>query len=160
MLAIGECGLDRSITINFALQELCFRKQVEIAEKYSNPLIIHCVRAFPELLKLKKESRSTIPWIIHGFQGNEQATLQLIKHDFYFSVGELLLFNHPKREILSIIPPDRLFLETDNREISISKIYSLAAQLLNIDENTLCGIISGNFKNVFRNKNVVNDNLT
>jgi len=160
MLAVGECGLDRSIATNFASQELYFRKQIEIAEKYAKPLIIHCVRAFPELIKLKKEYKSDIPWIIHAFQGNRPTTLELIRHDFYFSVGESLLRSHPKNEILTVLPSDRLFLETDDREISIGKIYSLAAKLLMIDEETLSVIIHENFKRLFGNGIVVNDNLT
>jgi TatD DNase family protein len=160
MLAVGECGLDRSITIDFVLQELYFRKQIEIAERYSKPLIIHCVRAFPELIKLKKEFKSAIPWIIHGFQGKKETALQLSKHDFYFSIGESLLMNQQKKEILSIIPHDRLFLETDDRETSIKLTYQLASQLLKIDIEVLSGIILENFKRVFGNQNPVNNYLT
>ena len=133
MLAIGECGLDRSIPTDFALQGLYFMKQIEIAQKYSKPLIIHCVRAFQELMKLKKATKSSIPWIIHGFQGNQQTALQLIRHDFYFSVGKSLLSNQLKSDILNLIPSNRLFMETDDKEISITEIYSLAAQILKID---------------------------
>ena len=160
MLAVGECGLDRSITIDFALQEIYFRKQIEIAESHSKPLIIHCVRAFPELIKLKKEIKSTVPWIIHGFQGNQQTALQLLRHDFYFSVGEPLLSQSLKKEILSFIPFDRLFLETDDRETSIKLIYQLASQQLKIDVEMLTGIIFENFNRVFWNQNSVNNYLT
>jgi TatD DNase family protein len=152
VLAIGECGLDRSVAIDFAVQEKYFRKQIEMAEKYSKPLIIHCVRAFPELMKLKKEYKSTIPWIIHGYHGNRATTLQLIRHHFYFSVGESLLADQQKQEIIRLLPPDRLFLETDNRETTISAIYSLASQGLNIDDETLSNIILDNFKRLFGNE--------
>ena len=160
MLAVGECGLDRSTTSDFAIQELYFRKQIEISEKRHKPLIIHCVRAFPDLIRIKKETRSTVPWIIHGFQGNQQTTLQLIRNDFYFSVGEPLLTNQLKREILTILPTDRLFFETDESKTSIREIYLLASQLLNNDKETLSGIILSNFKHVFGNENAVNNNLT
>ncbi len=152
MLAVGECGLDRSISTDFAVQELYFRKQIEIAEKNAKPLIIHCVRSFPDLIKLKKETKSSVPWIIHGFQGNQQSAMQLIMHGFYFSVGEKLLANDLKKHILSVLPTDRLFLETDDREISIKRIYSLASQILQVDEETLSGIILENFKRLFGNK--------
>lgn len=152
VVAIGECGLDRSIAIAFATQEWYFRKQIEIAEKYSKPLIIHCVRAYPELIRLKKEYHSTIPWIIHGYLGNESTTLHLIRHNFYFSVGESLLIHPKKKEIATLIPLDHLFLETDDRETSISAIYSRTAQLLLIEELTLSEIILDNFKRLFGNK--------
>ncbi len=149
MLAVGECGLDRLRPIDFAQQELYFMKQIEIAQKYSKPLIIHCVRAFPELMKLKKETKSSIPWIIHGFQGNQQTAMQLISHDFYFSVGNSLLSNQFKSDILNLIPSNRLFLETDDKEISITEIYSLATQILKLEYETLGGIIHENFKRIF-----------
>lgn len=152
MVAIGECGLDRFITINFAIQEKYFRKQIEIAQKHCKPLIIHCVRAFPELIKLKKEYHSTIPWIIHGYQGNGATTLQLIQHHFYFSLGESLLTNQQKRNIVALIPLDHLFLETDDREIPISTMYSLASQVLKIDEDNLSRIILENYQRLFRNE--------
>lgn len=149
MLAIGECGLDRSIPANFAVQEFYFSKQIEIANKHSKPLIIHCVRAFPELIRLKKETKSSIPWIIHGFQGNQQPILQLTRHDFYFSVGESFLSNQLRKENLNLIPSDRLFLETDDSQTSIAEIYAMAAQILKTDYNQLCEIIHENFKRLF-----------
>lgn len=159
MLAVGECGLDRSIATDFATQEWYFKKQIEIAEKYCKPLIIHCVRSFPELMKIKKETKSTVPWIIHGFQGNEQTVSQLLRHNFYFSVGEKLLTNQQKMDILAIIPTDRIFLETDDSEISINKIYSMASQILAIDNEILSGIILDNFKRLFGNEIVGSKNL-
>jgi len=151
MIAIGECGLDRSIMIDFVVQKWYFRKQIELAEKHAKPLIIHCVRAFPDLIQLKKEFKSTIPWIIHGFQANQSTTLQLIKHNFYFSVGESLLINQQKKEILPLIPTDHLFLETDDRDISINTVYALASQILNLGEEILSDIILANFKRLFGN---------
>jgi TatD DNase family protein len=149
MLAIGECGLDRSINAIFATQEWCFKQQVKLADNHRKPLIIHCVRAYSDLQKHKKESKSGLPWIIHGYYGNLETTLSLMKHNFYFSVGEQLLKDESKHTILRSIPFDRLFLETDDREISIAEIYSLAAHILKIDEIELAQIVASNFKTVF-----------
>jgi len=149
MLAVGECGLDRSIATGFALQEQCFKQQILIAKKYCKPLIIHCVRAYSDLLKQRKERKSGLPWIIHGYRGNLETTLSLIKHKFYFSVGEHLLKDESKQEIFRSIPLERLFLETDESELPIAGIYSLAAQALKMDENELVQIIANNFTSVF-----------
>jgi TatD DNase family protein len=151
LVAIGECGLDRSIAIDFAVQKWYFRKQIELAEKHAKPLIIHCVRTFPDLIQLKKEFKSNIPWIIHGFQANQPTTLQLIQHNFYFSVGESLLTNQKKKDILKLIPLDHLFLETDDRDVSINTVYGLASQILNLGEEILSDIILDNFKRLFGN---------
>jgi TatD DNase family protein len=149
MLAVGECGLDRSVGVVFAIQEWCFRQQVQIANNYRKPLIIHCVRAYSDLLKLKKEGKSGVPWIIHGYRENLETTLSLIKHDFYFSVGDQLLKDKTKHDIFRSIPIERLFLETDDRDITISEIYSITAQILKLDEKELAQIVASNFKTVF-----------
>lgn len=151
MLAIGECGLDRIISTDFALQERYFRQQIEIAEKFRKPLIIHCVRAYSDLMKFKKASKSDLPWIIHGYAGNLDITQSLIMHNFYFSAGERLLKDSRKHDVLRAIPPDRLFLETDDGDTSIAEIYSMAAQVLNIDQDTLIQFITDNFKRIFGN---------
>ncbi len=149
MLAVGECGLDRLITTDFALQEQYFQQHIHIADKCRKPLIIHCVRAYSDLMRIKKASKSELPWIIHGFAGNLDMTLSLISHNFYFSVGERLLNDKNKHDILRTIPPDRLFLETDNGDITIVKIYLLAAQALNMDQEALIQITDTNFKRIF-----------
>lgn len=149
MLAVGECGLDRSIAVDFAKQKWCFEQQVQIADNHCKPLIIHCVRAYSDLLKQKKENKSGLPWIIHGYNGNLETLLSMIKHEFHFSVGERLLKDKSKHDIFRSIPIERLFLETDDSEISIAKIYSLATQILKIDEKELSEIIASNFKTIF-----------
>jgi len=155
LLAIGECGLDRSIEKVFAIQELYFKRQIKIAKKYHKPLIIHCVRAYPDLIKLKKELKSDLPWIIHGYSGNLETTKSLNRHGFYFSVGESFLKDERKRESFLEIPPDRLFLETDDSEISIQKIYLFAAQILKTNEELLTEAIFHNFKTIFGNGKLV-----
>jgi TatD DNase family protein len=149
MLAVGECGLDRSIDVDFAKQRWCFEQQVQIAKNHCKPLIIHCVRAYYDILKHKKENKSGLPWIIHGYNGNMETTLSLIRHDFYFSVGERLLKDEAKHDIFRSIPIERLFLETDDGDISIAEIYSLATQVLKLDENELAQIVASNFKTTF-----------
>ncbi|MFY9152404.1 MAG: TatD family hydrolase [Prolixibacteraceae bacterium] len=149
MLAVGECGLDRSEKTGFAVQEKIFQEQITIAEKYHKPLIIHNVRASSDLIKIRKDRKSGIPWILHGYHGNLETTLDLVRHGFYFSIGESLLKNESKRGLILQIPENRLFLETDDHEISIEKIYLLAAQILKTDEERLAESIFNNFKTLF-----------
>jgi len=149
MLAVGECGLDRAIETDYDIQELHFIRQKDIAVKFAKPLIIHAVRAYSDLLKLKKATKSDIPWILHGFNGNQKTTLDLIRHGFYFSIGKALLKNEVKHELFRTIPPDRIFFETDDQEISIQQIYFIASKLLGFEEEFLTETIFNNFKTVF-----------
>jgi TatD DNase family protein len=149
MIAVGECGLDRSIPTGFALQKMYFREQTLLAEKHSKALIIHCVRAYSDLIELKMAAKSEVPWIIHGYGGNMETTSSLVRHGFCFSIGELFLKNESRHPVFRTIPPDRLFLETDDREISIGEIYSLSAQILKTDPELLTESIFSNFIALF-----------
>jgi TatD DNase family protein len=149
MLAIGECGIDRLISTPFAKQIYCFERQIELAVKHDKPLIIHCVRAYSDLLYIKKKSNSWVPWILHGYNGNLQITLNLLKHHFYFSIGERFLKTISRYEILRMVPLNRLFFETDESTCSIEEIYSMASQVLGIELDELVQTIGTNFGEVF-----------
>lgn len=136
-VAIGECGLDRCCDVSFELQLKAFRAQIGIAATIEKPLIIHCVRAYPELISEKNTCRASQPWILHGFRGNLETALQLIKHGFYLSFGEALMNDQGLGKILASVPEGRYFLETDESTASIREIYGKAAALRNIDVDTL-----------------------
>src|SRR5690606_12217395 len=52
-VAIGECGLDGLLSIDFQLQKEIFHRQILIANEVNKPVIIHCVRKFYELIPFK-----------------------------------------------------------------------------------------------------------
>ncbi|AMK78174.1 MULTISPECIES: TatD family hydrolase [Methylomonas] len=153
LVAIGECGLDKAIATPLTLQTTVFVSQIELASQLGKPLIIHCVRAFNELTRIKKSTpNAEIPWIIHGFNGNPALAEQLIRHGFYLSFGAALLnpLSHAGETLLST-PVDRLFLETDAANVSIDAIYAAAAKMLGLDIASLRQQILSNFKRVFLN---------
>ena len=108
VLAIGETGLDALKGASIEFQTEIFRLHVSLSEQYQKPLIIHCVKAFNEIIALKKELRPTMPWIIHGFRGKPQLATQLLNNGFYISLGK-----HFNPDTAAIIPHDRLFHESD-----------------------------------------------
>ena len=143
VVAVGECGLD--IYADVERQENIFIRQIEISETCRKPVIIHCVKMHNELIRLKKRYNPKMPWIIHGYRGNEHITEQLLVHDFYLSYGKNI---HSKS--LQMTPLDRIFFETDDADISISTVYKNAAEVLQSASEDLCRRIENNFKNVFR----------
>ena len=70
VLAIGECGLDKACDTNFKLQQQVFTTQVNWANEIKKPLIIHCVRAYGEVLSLLQKNNNKVPVIFHGFNKN------------------------------------------------------------------------------------------
>ena len=56
VIAIGECGLDRRSPICMKTQEEILEVQVRLAEELCKPLIIHCVKAYSELIAVRKRT--------------------------------------------------------------------------------------------------------
>ena len=151
LMAIGECGIDRACDSDLEQQKYFFLKQIEISEQYHKPMIIHAVRSHSDILSIRKETKAKIPWIIHGFQGNEQTCKQLLRHNgIYLSLGDVLFRNERRAtELLKIIPSERLFLETDVSEISIADVYEKAALLSGRSLADLRSDIFNNFVKIF-----------
>ena len=153
VLAIGECGLDKLIDTDLKIQEDLFKQQIHIAESVKKPLIIHCVKAFDELIRIKKELNVSVPMIVHGYNNNEQIAVKLLENKFYFSFGKALLNEDSNAsKIISIIPIGQLFLETDDTDIPIKSIFERASRYLQIDEAALKEKIYLNFKRIFTNE--------
>ncbi|MBN2521083.1 MAG: TatD family hydrolase [Bacteroidales bacterium] len=151
--AIGEIGLDRITTYPVDKQTAIFLKQLKIAEIANKPVIIHCVRAFPELIAIRKKRQIRTPWIIHGFNSNSKIADELLKHDCYLSFGYHLLIDYSHvQQIFKNAPTDRIFLETDDKEDSIRDIYAKAAELKETGINEMKDIINENYNKVFCNK--------
>ena len=149
-LAIGECGLDRACDSDFELQKEIFVKQIKLSEQYGKPLIIHAVRSYPDIIAIRKETKATQPWIIHGFQGNEQSAEQLLKYEIFISLGDVIFKNEAKaKRLLQTIPLKKLFLETDVAERKISDVYEKAALLSGIEMDKLRNEIFNNFVKIF-----------
>jgi TatD DNase family protein len=149
--AIGETGLDRLNEPDLELQSDIFRRHIAIAEKYSLPLIIHCVRCYPELISIKKHSGSAVPWMIHGFNSNIPQLEQLLNHGCFISFGPPAIRKAASDDsLLKSVPLARLCLETDDSPDNIKDIYQQAAAILNIDEPALLEIMNTNFESIFK----------
>ena len=144
VLAIGEGGLDKLKGPDMELQVKILKQQVALSEEKSLPLIIHCVKAFNELIQLKKELRPHQPWIIHGFRGKEALAIDCIRHGFYLSYGE-----HFQENALKATPQEKLFIETDESEIPVQEIYQSIALVHGIGLQELMESVKKNVKEVF-----------
>ena len=140
--AIGECGLDKVHGESLILQMEAFRAQIAIAEKVQKPMVIHCVRAFDELLMLRREletngrqeGREPQPWVIHGFRGKPEQAKQMM------TKGMLLSFGHQYNvETLRFVFTSSrpFFLETDDLHLSVHQIYEQVAHHLDVDVSHL-----------------------
>lgn len=141
---IGEAGLDKLQETPLERQLYLFEKQILLAEKLHKPLIIHCVKAWSELIALRKKIRPLSPWLIHGFRGKSELAGQLLKENFYLSFGEQF-----QPAALQSAWPTRLFLETDESKRDIREIYEKAASALSVSIEVLAEQIEQNLSLLF-----------
>ena len=109
VVAIGECGFDRLRGADMERQVAVFDFQARLAARHGLPLIIHCVKAYDVLAAAVRRHRPTAGmWIVHGFRGKPALARQLIDLGLSLSLGSR--FNP---EVLAVIPPERLYRESD-----------------------------------------------
>jgi len=152
-LAVGECGLDKLSTVDFALQQEIFIEQVKIANDVKKPLIIHCVKAFNELINCLNHNDNKVPVVIHGFNNNENIARVMVNEGYYFSFGKALLgYDSNAAKAIINVGRKNFFLETDDADLSIKYVYKKASELLGIDEEIIKQQLQSNFENVFKLK--------
>jgi TatD DNase family protein len=153
ILAIGECGIDKIKGPDISLQKQVFIAQLILSKKYNLPLIIHCVRAFDEILELLNTHNITQPVIFHGYNNKLNTAQKIIKNNYFISLGKhLLIEDSNAQQVLKNIPVNHIFFETDDADISIETIYQKSAQILNIDVESLKENIFLRFTNNFNLK--------
>lgn len=151
IVAIGECGIDRAIMIPINIQKQVFKAHISLAEKYKRPLIIHCVKAYSDMLEVLKESKPALPWIFHGYNSNNIIARQLTDRGCYISFGKGLLTSAKNQQVFKNLPLRNVFLETDESHEKIENIYKKAAELHHICIDNLKEQIYNNFIRVFGN---------
>jgi TatD DNase family protein len=151
VLAIGECGLDKNISIPLDKQEEQFVLQLELAERVQKPVIIHCVKAYSEMLHLRKKNKWRMPWLFHWFNASSEIADDLIQTGCYLSFGRSLLqVSGRNAAVFPGVPVDRIFLETDDAEILIADMYERAARLKGITVAELSAKIQSNYQSLFQ----------
>lgn len=145
LYAIGETGLDKICKISLKTQLDVFEFQLRIATANKLPVIIHCVKAWEELIEISANYHTAK--ILHGYNGGIQLTEQLLRKGFSFSIGKEILKSGSRiQSALSLIPTTRLFCETDTSELSISDIYRRICHLLKLNDDDLKTVIYENFR--------------
>ena len=140
VLALGECGLDTLRGPSHELQEQAFIRQVELSERFCKPMILHVVRDFDTVIRLRKQLKPTMPWLIHGFRGVLKQMTQLYNQGILVSFG----LNH-NPDSLKQVPADRLFLETDGN-CTIEEVIKTASAIREESVAVIMSQISSNSK--------------
>jgi TatD DNase family protein len=150
IIAVGEAGFDKLRGPSPELQRLIFEQQVLIAEKNKKPVVIHCVKAWDELMSAYKRLRPKMPWLVHGFRGNKVLAAQLLSKGMYLSFWFDFVLKAESADLLKSLPTDRIFLETDGAEVDIRDIYKKVSNDLELSVEKLKSMILSNFYGFFK----------
>lgn len=152
MIAVGEVGLDRVCGAPWSDQIAAFECCIRIAKTLDKPIVIHCVRAFDEVVRLLRKHRflPNRKVIFHGFNRHPQTAVGLVRAGCYLSFGaDLFRPENYAAAALRHTPDDRFFLETDDKQIRIEEIYARAAAIRGVSEAALSEAIRQNARTVF-----------
>jgi TatD DNase family protein len=115
--AIGEIGLDFHYDFSDKdKQKSLLAKQLEIASRMSLPVVIHSREAVKETLEIVEDFEDDIPKIVfHCFTDTKESAEKIIEKGFYISFTGVITFKNADsaREVVKVVPLDRMMLETD-----------------------------------------------
>jgi len=163
--ALGEIGLDyHYMNSPKEVQKVVFENQLRIAQRNNLPVIIHTREAEEDTYQILKK-REIRRGLIHCFSGEKRALTKYLNLGFYISLAGNVTFPQASklREIASLIPLNRLLVETDSPYLAPQKVrgqrnepaflkYTLEeiARLRKISLKRLSEITEQNAKEFFR----------
>ncbi len=118
VVAIGECGLD--FDRNYSTpqeQERAFSAQLALAAELEMPVFLHCRAAHGRFIELLDPWLDKLPGaVLHCFTGNREEAQACLERGLYLGITGWVCDERrglELRELLPMIPAQRLMLETD-----------------------------------------------
>ena len=120
IVAIGEIGLDYhfpsygEIPMDRAREAYFFNAQMELAQKYDLPVIIHDREAHGDCFETVLRYPA-VRGVFHSYSGSAELARELVKRGWYISFSGTLTFKNAAqvRRAALAVPKDRLLIETD-----------------------------------------------
>ncbi len=116
-VAIGEIGLDYMLAdVPRERQLQAFQGQLQLAVEMGLPVLIHCRRAYQDLLRVMREEHAErVGGIMHAFSGSVETARECIALGFAISMAGPVTYPNAVKplELMRGIPLDHLVLETD-----------------------------------------------
>lgn len=116
-VAIGEIGLDYTLTdVSRETQQQAFRAQLRLAAAAGLPILVHCRKAFADLLAIMAEERvERVGGVMHAFSGSPESAAACRRLGLLISAAGTITYRNAVRpvEVIRQTPLDQLLLETD-----------------------------------------------
>lgn len=118
MVAVGECGLDYDRMFSTKENQVrCFEKHIVLAERFNKPLFLHERSATDDFIKrFKKHPDICKKSVVHCFTGDRTTLDKYLSMGFSIGITGWICDDRrgrELREVVSIIPLDRIMVETD-----------------------------------------------
>lgn len=167
IIGIGEMGLDYHWDKSPKdIQKEVFRKQIALAKRVQLPIVIHNREATQDCVDiLKEENASEVGGIMHSFSGSNEIADEILKMNFYISLGGPVTFKNAKqpKEVAQHVPLDRLLVETDapylsphpyrgkrNEPARVKLVAEQIAELRGISYEEVCKATTENAERLFK----------
>ena len=115
VVAIGETGLDYYRNLSSEEHQLhAFSRQIQLAKDLNLPLVVHSRQAEVQVMQVLKTAMP-IRAVIHCFSGDKNFMDECLSLGFYISFTCNITYKKAQnlRDLIKLIPLDRLLLETD-----------------------------------------------
>lgn len=108
---IGEIGMDSVwCSVPLEIQEKVFTEQLSIASRLKKPVILHTKGQEERIAAIIGGYPNT--YLVHWYSCAKHLE-DYLAQDCYFSIGPDVWWNEPVRRTASLVPLDRLLVETD-----------------------------------------------
>jgi TatD DNase family protein len=164
--AVGECGLDYYWDKTFIdEQKDAFNFQLQLANKYSKPIVIHSRSSFYDCVELVKQNqKGNLSGVFHCFSGSYEEATAALNQNFYLGIGGTVTYkNSGLKDVLPKIGLDKIVLETDapylppvpyrgkrNESSYIPLIGEKIAEIMNCSIEHVAEITTANAKKLFQ----------
>lgn len=163
IVAIGEIGLDyHYIKDNKIKQQQLFMKQLDLATKYSLPVVVHSRDSISDTYNIL--SKYKLKGSIHCFSSSIEMAQSFIKLGYKIGVGGVITFKNAKKlvNVINKIDIKDILIETDSPYLSpepyrgkINKPHNVyyvskkISEIKNIEIKDVINITNQNAKNIF-----------
>ena len=115
-IAVGEVGIDLYWDKTFERQQMQILDiQLDWAERYGLPVILHCRDGLDQLLEVLQDYKG-LSFVFHSFAGTVHDVERILcNYNAVFGINGIVTFKHNNIvDILSAIWPENIVLETDS----------------------------------------------
>lgn len=118
VVAIGEIGLDYYWDKQYKEQQIeLFKRQIELANKYKKPIIVHMRDATLDTYEtIKKNKLPENSGVMHCYSASKESLQQFIDLNMYISLAGPVTFKNAitPKEVAATIDLEYLLIETDS----------------------------------------------